>query len=45
MAKYDIYGAYARSKLATVIFNQELHRRLVADIVHVHGVHPGQKKA
>lgn len=41
LAKYDIYKAYGRSKLAMVVFNMELHRRLSADIVHSFGVHPG----
>lgn len=41
LAKYDIYGAYARSKLAMVVFTQELHKRMASDIVHVYGVHPG----
>ncbi len=38
---YDIYKAYARSKLALTIFNAECHRQLVGDVVRSYAVHPG----
>ncbi|XP_052256423.1 retinol dehydrogenase 12-like isoform X2 [Dreissena polymorpha] len=41
LTKYDIMTAYARSKLAMVMFTMELHRRWSAEIVHSYGVHPG----
>lgn len=41
MTNYDIYKAYARSKLAMVIFNHELHKRLSSSIISSFAVHPG----
>lgn len=39
---YDVFGAYARSKFAQVVFNLECHRRLFGGCVWSFGVHPGQ---
>uniref|UniRef100_A0A0B6ZUZ9 Uncharacterized protein n=1 Tax=Arion vulgaris TaxID=1028688 RepID=A0A0B6ZUZ9_9EUPU len=38
---YDVFGAYARSKYAQMIFNLECHRRLFAHCVWSFAVHPG----
>lgn len=39
--RYDGYEAYAQSKLCNVLFTRELARRLPADKVVVHALHPG----
>jgi len=41
MADYDIYKAYARSKMAQVVFTHELHSRFSRDCIFSYGVHPG----
>ncbi|GFS17445.1 retinol dehydrogenase [Elysia marginata] len=38
---FDTHKSYARSKLAQVIFNYEIHRRLISGCVWTFGVHPG----
>ncbi|KAK3774021.1 hypothetical protein RRG08_030103 [Elysia crispata] len=38
---FSPHKSYARSKLAQVIFNQEIHRRLISGCVWTFGVHPG----
>jgi NAD(P)-dependent dehydrogenase (short-subunit alcohol dehydrogenase family) len=38
---YDLFGAYARSKYAQVLFNLECHRRLIGSCVWSFAVHPG----
>lgn len=42
MKGYDMFGAYARSKLAQAIFTVELHRRYFAEVVQTFAVHPGK---
>ncbi|KAL3856892.1 hypothetical protein ACJMK2_011600 [Sinanodonta woodiana] len=41
MTKYDIYKAYARSKLALIFFTGEAARRWMSSHVLLYGVHPG----
>ncbi|XP_021370479.1 retinol dehydrogenase 13-like [Mizuhopecten yessoensis] len=41
MKNYDIYGAYARSKLAIARFTVEAHRCWFPDVVLAYAVHPG----
>lgn len=38
---YDAYGAYARSKLAQVVFNLECHRHFFSGCVWSFAAHPG----
>ena len=40
-APYDRFDAYARSKLANLIFNAELARRLIGSAVTTNAAHPG----
>lgn len=42
MKNYDIYKAYARSKLAQIQFTIEAHRRWSPDVVLSYAVHPGK---
>lgn len=42
MKNYDIYKAYARSKLAQLVFNIEAHRRWSSDVILSYAVHPGK---
>jgi NAD(P)-dependent dehydrogenase (short-subunit alcohol dehydrogenase family) len=39
---YDIYESYGRSKLANVLFAEELNRRYAKDGVTSYAVHPGK---
>lgn len=41
LRNYNIYEAYARSKLAQIMFTAELHRRWSIDTVVSYAVHPG----
>ncbi|CAL1535215.1 unnamed protein product, partial [Lymnaea stagnalis] len=38
---YSVYGAYARSKYAQMLWNLENHRRLYSSCIWTYGVHPG----
>ena len=39
--RYEAFGVYGKSKLANILFTQELQRRLAGSTVTAHAFHPG----